>query len=69
MGDVAIGGEFLFFSLSNGSLGDIRLLQAGTTGIAGDVDRYQTTIQTLNGSQQSITSVVVCFDNPPAHIP
>jgi hypothetical protein len=69
MGDVAIGGEFLVFSLSNDSLGDIRSLQAGTTGIAGDVDRYQTSIQTLNGSQQSVTSVVVCFDNPPAHIP
>jgi hypothetical protein len=69
MGDVAIGGEFLVFSLSNNSLGDIRSLQAGTTGIAGDVDRYQTSIQTLNGSQQSVTSVVVCFDNPPIHIP
>ena len=69
MGDVAIGGEFLVFSLSNDSLGDIRSLQAGITGIAGDVDRYQTSIQTLNGSQQSVTSVVICFDNPPIHIP
>ena len=63
----AIG--ILVFSLSNYSLGDIRSLQAGTTGIAGDVDRYQTSIQTLNGSQQAVTSVVVCFDNPPIHIP
>ena len=65
MGDVAIGGQFTISSDTNDSIGDIRYLTAGTNGPLGNLDSYQTYIQTNNGSVQTISSVVVCFDNPP----
>jgi hypothetical protein len=69
-GDVAIGGEFTISSFTGGeSIGDIRFLQAGTRGPFGNVDSYQAYIQTNNGSVQSLSTVVVCFDNPPLSPP
>ena len=66
VGDVAIGGEFTISSFgTSDSIGDIRFLEAGTNGPSGNLDSYQTFIQTNNGSVQTISSIVVCFDNPP----
>ena len=66
VGDVAIGGEFTISSFdTSDSIGDIRFLAAGTNGPSGNLDSYQTFIQTNNGSVQTISSIVVCFDNPP----
>ena len=65
IGDVAIGGQFTISSNTTDSIGDIRYLTAGTNGPLGNLDSYQTYIQTNNGSVQTISSVVVCFDNPP----
>jgi hypothetical protein len=62
IGDVAITGRFSIVSLSGDSIGDIRFFEAGTTTA---FNRYDTNIQTLNGSVQNILSTAVCFDNPP----
>ena len=64
-GDVVIGGLFTISSGTNETIGDIRIIQAGSS----PPTQYSVFIQTLNGSEQFVQSVAMCFDNPPAHLP
>ena len=65
--DVIIDGSFFLSSdIGTGaSIGDIRTLFSGPL----TDTLYSSSIQTLEGSIQTISSSVKCFDNPPAHIP
>ena len=60
-GDVVLGGLFTISSGTNESIGDLRVIQAGSS----PPTQYSAFIQTLNGSEQFVQSVAMCFDNPP----
>ena len=67
IGDVAIDG---FFSLnsdtnSGATIGGIRFLESGINIFDSTFNSYLSTIQTTDGSIQSISSSALCLDNPP----